>query len=92
MRNIMLTQLTPSIVRVCAPTGWRSLTTTSPVVQLLTTEHPSALGKKSALRTEKQIVSGSAKKSSGYGFGNPVDVDAQRVRVAAGTPPRRRPV
>jgi hypothetical protein len=92
MRNVTLTQLTPSIVRICAPMSWRSLTATSPVTRMLTTEHPSAPGNKSALRTEKQIVSGSAKKSSGYGFGNPVDVDAQRVRVAAGTPPRRRPV
>jgi hypothetical protein len=92
MKNITLTAPTPSTVHVCVPTGWRSLTTATPLaVSLLTTGHATRHGESSVFG-QKLILGDGAMKRSGYGFGRPVDVDAQRVRVAAGTPPRSRPV
>lgn len=39
-----------------------------------------------------QTVLGNTQQLSGYGFGTPVGVDAPRIDVATGVPPRSRPV
>jgi hypothetical protein len=49
---------------------------------------------KSALILAKQVrtATRNTQQLSGYGFGTPVGVDAPRVDVATGVPPRSRPV
>lgn len=50
---------------------------------------------KSALRAAERVVTTTLRNTgqlNGYGFGTPVGVDVKRVDVAAGVPPRSRPV
>jgi hypothetical protein len=92
VKTITPLALTSSSVRACVPASWPSVTGAASLeAQTLSTGHKAA-HRETSVFGMKQILGGSAMKRNGYGFGNPVDVNAQRVRVAAGTPPRSRPV